>query len=82
MLSAMSFPPASDTLIDYISRHTSGYELHCDAQYFYVLVPALVVEEEHLLIVYPTVSVYALEVGGLATGVDLQVIEVVDRTSR
>jgi hypothetical protein len=82
VLSAVSFPPASDTLIDDIPRHTSWYKLHCDTQYFYVLVPALVVEEEHLLVVYPAVPVYAFEVGGLVTRVDLQVIEVVDRASR
>ena len=82
MLSAVSFPPASDALIDDIPRHTSWYKLHSDAQHFHVLVSALIVEEEHLFVVYPAVSMYALEVGGLTTGVDLKVVEVVDCASR
>jgi len=82
MLSAVSFPPASYALVDDISGYASWYKLHRDAQYFYVLVPTLIVEEEHLLVFCPAVSMYAFEVGGLATRVDLQVVEVVDRASR
>lgn len=78
MLSTVPFPPASNTLVDDISRHASRNKLHRNPQYLHVLVPALIVEKQHLLIVYPTVAMYALEVGGFVTGVDLQMVEVVD----
>ena len=66
------------TSVDLVSRHTISYKLHSYTKRLYVLIPALIIEEEHLLVFDPTVSVYPLKVRRLATGIYLHVIEVVD----
>lgn len=51
--------------------------MHSYTQHFYVLIPALIVKEEHLVVFDPAVSVYPLKVRRLAAGVYLHVIKVV-----
>ena len=78
MFSPVSLSPPSYSLIDHIPCDTSWHQFHRYTKHLYVLIPALVIKEQHLLIVYPAISVYALEMRGLATGVDLQMVKVVD----
>lgn len=78
VFSPVSLSPPSDTLINDIPRDASGHQLHRDAQDLDVLISALVVEEQHLLVVYPTVPAYTLEMRRLAAGVNLQMIKVID----
>lgn len=78
----MSLSPAPDTFINHISRHTPRHKLHRHAQDLNILISALVVEEQHLLVLYPGVFVYALEMRRLVAWVDLQVVEVVDCARR
>ena len=75
---SVSLSPGLHALVDFIPCDTIFYELHCHPQHLDVLVPALVVEEEHILEFDPAVSVYSLEVCRLAARVYLEVIEVVD----
>lgn len=82
MLSTVSLPPSSDTLVYHIPADASWHELHSHAQYFDILVSALVIKKQHLLIFYPAVPVYALEMRCFVAGVDLQVVEVVNRSAR
>jgi hypothetical protein len=74
--------PTPHASIDLISSYAISYEPHSDTQNFDVLVPALVVEEQHLIVLDATVPVYPVEVRRFATGVYLHVVEVVDCATR
>lgn len=69
--------PTPHPSINRVSTHTIPYKPHNHTQRLHVLVPALVVEEQHVLVFYPAVPVYPLKVRRLAARVDLKVIEAV-----
>lgn len=80
--SSSSHSPAPHARIDLVSRDAIFYEPHCNSQNLDVLVPALVIEEEHLIVFNPTIFVYLCEVRRLAARVYLHVIKVIYRASR
>jgi hypothetical protein len=68
-------PPALNPLIYRLSRHSIPHKPHNDTQSFYVLVSALVVEEEHISVINPSVPMYPLEMCSFAARIYLQIIE-------
>jgi len=73
-------PPALYPLIHRLSRHPIPHKPHNDAQSFYVLVPALVIEEEHISVINSSVPVYPLEMCGFTARINLQIVEDVNCT--
>lgn len=71
----MSLPPLPDSLVDDFPRNTIIDEFHDDAQGLDVLVPALVVKEEHLFVREAGPFVQACKVRRLAPGVYLEVVK-------
>lgn len=78
----MPLPPLLDPLINLIPRNSALNQVHRNPQDLHIFIPALIIEEQHLLKFDPTISMYALEVCRLAARIYLQVVEIVYCASR
>lgn len=74
----ISLPPAFNPLIHRLSRHSIPHKPHNNTQSFYILVPALVVEEEHIFVIDPSVLMYPFEMCSFVARIYLQIVEDVE----
>jgi len=77
--SPIPLPPTPHTPVDFIPRYAILHKTHDDPEHLYVLIPRLIIKEQHLLIRDARIPMYPLEMRRLAAGVYLQVIKVVYR---
>lgn len=66
----MSDPPLPDPIVDHLSRNPRGDQFHHHTQRLDIFVPALVVEEEHLLVRDARALVQVRKVGSFVSGED------------
>lgn len=68
-------PPLPDAVINHIPRNATINQLHHHTQRLHILIPALVVEKQHLLVRQPGGFVQVCEMSLLVSGEDLQVVK-------
>jgi hypothetical protein len=73
--------PTPHPRINLISCNTISYQPHRNSQDLDILIPALIIEEQHLIVLDATISMYPCKMCRLATRVYLHVIKVVYRAS-